>query len=107
MSVTDQTKDNFVEIEELAELPDKAQAELIADQFANISNQYEPLHADDIKIPDRDQSKPLPLFEPHQIHLKIKKMKKKASTVSGDLPWKIISEFSAELAEPLSNTFHV
>ena len=33
-------------------------------------------------------------------------MKKKASTIRGDLPWKILSEFSVELAEPLADIFN-
>ena len=33
-------------------------------------------------------------------------MKKKVSTVIGDIPWKIIREFSVELSTPLSNIFN-
>ena len=51
-------------------------------------------------------SKPLPLFEPMQIHKKIKKMKKKVSTAPNDIPWKIILEFSVELAKPLSHIYN-
>ena len=51
-------------------------------------------------------SKPYPLFEPYQINEKISKMKKKVSTVIGDIPWKIIREFSVELSTPLSNIFN-
>ena len=45
-------------------------------------------------------------FEPYEIFEKIKKMKKKASTVIGDIPWKIILEYSAELSSPLSNIYN-
>ena len=59
------------------------------------------------EIPGMRNSKPLSLFEPMQIHEKIKKkMKKKVSTVPNDIPWKIILEFSVELAEPLSHIFN-
>ena len=37
---------------------------------------------------------------------KIKKMKKKSSTVLGDLPWRVILEFSVELSTPLSNIYN-
>ena len=30
-------------------------------------------------------------------------MKKKASTVPGDVPWRVISEYAVELSFPLSN----
>ena len=33
-------------------------------------------------------------------------MKKKTSTILGDIPWRIIKEFSVELADPLSNIFN-
>ena len=33
-------------------------------------------------------------------------MKKKASTVFGDIPWRIISEYSVELSTPLSNIYN-
>ena len=44
-------------------------------------------------------------FEPYQIYQKIKKMKNKASTVIGDIPWRIILEYFAELSDPLSNIY--
>ena len=33
-------------------------------------------------------------------------MKKKSSTIDGDIPWRSLSEFSVELSEPLSNVFN-
>ena len=33
-------------------------------------------------------------------------MKKKSSTVPGDIPWRIISELSVEFASPLSNIYN-
>ena len=106
MSSVDQSKDDKVFVHELMGLSSPAQAELIADQFAAISHEYEPLIAEEIQIPDLTSSKPYPLFEPHQIYLKIKKMKKKASTVLGDIPWKIILEYSVELSDPLCHIFN-
>ena len=77
MSNIDPTKDDKVFVQELMGLPSSVQAEIIADQFAAISNEYEPLKADDINIPNMADSKPAPLFEPYQIYEKIKKMKKR------------------------------
>jgi hypothetical protein len=81
----------------------KVQAEKIADQFSSISNLYQPLNSDDVEIPKTDESAPHPLFEPYQIYEKIKSMKKKASTVPGDVPWRVIFEYAVELSFPLSN----
>ena len=49
--------------------------------LSKISNLYEPLKSEDILIPNVEDSKACPLFEPYEIFEKIKKMKKKASTV--------------------------
>ena len=54
-------------------------------------------------MPSQKDSKPVPVFEPHEIYEKVKSMRKKASTVLGDVPWRIISEYSVELCDPLSN----
>ena len=86
-------------------LSNQEQAEAIANQFGRIANMYEPLDQNDIKL-DNQNSKPCPLFEPIDVHNKIQKMKKKSSTVKGDVPWRIICEFSVELSFPLSNIYN-
>ena len=106
MASIDPSKDDKVFVQELMGMPISDQAEVIANQFAAISKEYAPLNSEDIEIPNLSSSKPYPLFEPHQINEKISKMKKKVSTVIGDIPWKIIREFSVELSTPLSNIFN-
>ena len=106
MSTINQTKDEEIIVEQIKNETSQKQAEIIADQFASISNLYQPLKTEDIDIPSDVNSEPVPLFEPMQIYEKIKSMKKKASTVPGDIPWRIISEFSVELAFPLSNIYN-
>ena len=106
MSEIDPTKEDRVEVHDLMHLPSSDQGEEIANRFAEISNQYAPLKSDDIPVLDMESSKPHPLFEPYQVHEKIQKMKKKSATVPNDIPWKIISEFSVELASPLCNIFN-
>ena len=104
MSQLDPTKSNDIDVEELQNLPHPAQAEAIADSFAKIFNLYDPLKTEDIEIPSDDRS--LPLFEAHEVWMKIKSMKKKKSTVKGDIPWKIICEYSVELSSPLCNIYN-
>ena len=94
MSSIDPTKNEHVSVQDIMDVPSETQAELIADNFSEISHLYQPLKSEDIQIPSLENSKPVPLFEPYQVYEKIKKMKKKASTVCGDIPWKVISEFS-------------
>ena len=106
MAGSENHRSEQVHIDELSDLSVKQQVEAIADKFAVISNMYEPLKDENIVVQEREDSKPHPLFEPHQIHEKIRKMKKKVSNVSLDLPWKLIREFSVELAEPLCNIYN-
>ena len=71
MSSLDQTKEDEIEVEDLIGSSNQSQAEKIADQFALVSSLYEPLNLNDINIPTDGKSKPLPLFEPYQIYMKI------------------------------------
>ena len=107
MSSMDQTKEDKVMVQQFVGMSSKEQSEEIADQFASISKLYEPLESDGVEIPNMDEnSSPLPLFETYQIYKKIKSMKKKASSVPDDVPWRIITEFSVELAAPLCNIYN-
>ena len=106
MSNTDPSKDDKLIVEKLMDLPSDQQAEIIADEFVKISNLYQPLKTEDIKIPTSGDSEPVPLFEPYQIYEKISKMKRKSSTVFGDIPWRVILEYAVEFSFPLSNIYN-
>ena len=106
MSSIDEHLEEKVLVEDLIDVPSDAQVELIADKFEEISKNYEPLLKENVSIPNKEDSKPLPLFEPYEIWKKITKMKKKSTTVKGDIPWKIIHEFAVELSEPLANIYN-
>ena len=47
----DQFKNDQPSVEEIRHLTDQEQADIIANQFAKIQNEYEPLRKDDIKVP--------------------------------------------------------
>ena len=87
-------------------LTDKQSAERIADYFAAISYEFEPL--DVKKLPNRvrlrlrTKSAP-PIISEYDCYKKIVAAKKPQSTVPGDLPSEILKEFPVELAKPLSN----
>ena len=72
-------------------------AERIANHFASISQEYKPLDLN--LLPDRVKSKLAtksipPLISEHECYEKIVKAKKSQSSVPGDLPAKIVKEFS-------------
>ena len=90
-------------IDELSDYSDQDQAEQIASHYASISQLYTPVSLD--HFPDY---KNLANFRPpkvtcNQVEKIIKSMNKKAACVPGDVPMKIISEFSFELARPLTH----
>ena len=85
-------------------LSDQQSAERIADHFASISSEYNPLDLD--LVPDRVRQKlstesTPPKISEYECYEKIMKAKKPQSGVPGDLPAKIVKEHSVELAGPL------
>ena len=90
-------------VEELSGLPDQSQADKIAENYAKVSNEYKPLSDGDIS-PDlyRTDQNP-PHIEPFQMYQRIQKMNTRKANIKGDIPMKIIKEYSVELAEPLAH----
>ena len=82
-------------------------AELIADHFGAISMDYDPININNFP-PSMSEamSQPdvsvIPKLEEYEVYKKICKSKKPNSTVPGDIPKKIVKEFSCELSLPLT-----
>ena len=92
-----------INVSELDGIYDKLQAEIIADHYAVISNQYEPIRNEDFEeYMDFSSITPV-IVEPEKIKKIINKMNHKAATVEGDLPIRLIKEFKEELSLPLSH----
>ena len=98
----DQTKSEQVQVDEITHLSDKEQAEAIADSFSAISNEYQPINKEAIKIPTFPQSS-IPQFKPYQVRKYLEKIKTNKSTAPGDIPAKIIKEFSQFLCVPFTD----
>ena len=82
-------------------------AELIADHFAAISMEYDPININNFPPAMRELlSHPnvsvIPQLEEYQVYKKICKSKKPNSVVPGDIPKKIVKEFSCELSVPFT-----
>ena len=99
------TNDDF-EMEELSNKTDTEQAEAIAEFYAKISNEYDPIENDSIPKEAYKTELACPHFEEYQVYHKIMKMNARKSTVKNDIPMKIIKEFSAELSTPLAYIFN-
>ena len=106
MSCGERSQCDKVNVQSLSNLAAGTQAEKIADSFAFISNEYEPLKSEEIDVNQATNRKPFPWITPDQIHQKIKKMKSKTSTVINDIPWKIIKEYGFYLSYPLEDIFN-
>ena len=93
-----------ISVQELEGLDAAQQGEAIADHYASISNLYDPVEKDDFSdYLARHKSFKPPNISPYKVQKAIKKMKKTAATIPGDLPMKIISLFSDDLNLPLSH----
>ena len=106
MSSDDKSRSDKINVESLNNFSVDIQAEKIADSFAKVSNEYEPLKSEDVDISQASNSKPFPWITREKIQKKIQKMKSKTSTVIGDIPWKVIKEYSSYLSYPLENIYN-
>ena len=85
-------------------------ANLIAQHFSSISQEYTPIKVD--LLPDRVKQKILsnqgnpPVIEPHKVYEKFKSRKFKLSSIPGDIPPKLKREFQVEIAGPVADIFN-
>ena len=105
MTSHDQHKAEQTNVAQINHLPAQEQAELIAEQFSSIQNEYDPISKDDIKIPAFTESE-IPQFHPSQVWLALSRMATNKSTVPGDFPAKLIQHFAAYIAEPLTHIYN-
>ena len=94
-----------VNIDEISHLPDQEQAEIIANKFSSIQNEYEQLRKEDITVPEHSE-KDVPQFQPAQVWFHLARMKTNKATVPGDFPAILIKQFAAYLAEPLCDVIN-
>ena len=65
MTSSDQ-KGEQINIDEISHLPNQVQAEMIADKFTSIPNEYEALKSEDISVPPFTPDE-VPQFEPSRV----------------------------------------
>ena len=87
-------------------------AEKLADYFSQISQEFEPISTD--KFPPWIKEKLVtgisdpakPVLEQYEVYEKLKRAKKPNSMVPGDLPVKLVKEFTPELAVPITEIYN-
>ena len=92
---------NEVSVEQLEGLTNQESAEVIAEHFAAVSNEYLPLNRND--LPCYLPSEKPPQVDEVSVYEKINKLKNTRSTFAIDIPNKLRKEFAVELCGPLSN----
>ena len=103
MSSYDRMKRESVNVEEIMHLFPKKQANLIAENFSKISNEFRKLESCDIDLNQATNNDPCPTLAEHQVYNYLKQIKTSTSTVKDDIPAKVIKEFACELAAPLAD----
>jgi hypothetical protein len=103
MSGLEKDKPSDIIVEEISDHSNHDQAEMIADHYASISNQYEPLRKEDLPGDYSNHGKLPPYVAPFKVNKIIKSMNKKSATVLDDIPMRLIQTFSHDLSFPLSH----
>ena len=103
MSEVEKEKDSNICVEEISEHSNKVQAEMIADHYSQISNQYQPLTGDDFSNYSNGPGTLPPYVSAYKVNKVIKTMNRKSATVLDDIPMKLIYLFSYELSDPISH----
>ena len=92
-------------VDEISHLTNQEQAEIIADRFAPIQNEFQALEKEDISIPHFAQND-IPQFHPSQVWFVLSRLDTNKATVPGDFPARLIKHFAAYLAEPLKDIYN-
>ena len=103
MAGQDQKNSSDITVDELIGFTNEEQVEKIADHYASISNLYQPIKAEDFPEYLNTQNFSPPKISVSKVSKIIRGMNKKASAVPGNLPMRVIAEFSDELSNPLAH----
>ena len=105
LSSFDQFKAEEVIVEDIKDLDDKAQAELIADRFASVSQEYDKLKKEDIVVPDFSVDE-IPRVSVDEVKEALAKMDANKSNVIDDVPAKILKKFANEILVPFTDVIN-
>ena len=89
-------------VSDINHLSEKEQVELIADSFAKIQNEYQPINQKQIKLPKYSELD-VPCFSINEVWLEIIKLNPKKACIKGDIPSKVLKIIAAYIAEPFAH----
>ena len=96
----DQMTSGDIQVEALTGFDNVQSAQMIADHFAKISNEYKPI--DNSQLPCYLPALPPPQVTEYDVYVRLHRLKKTKSTLPLDIPDKVRQECSPLLAGPLS-----
>ena len=96
MTSYDQQKHEQQIVDEISHLSDQDQAEIIAEKFASIQNEYDSIKTEDILVPPFEENQ-IPQFHPSEVWFALSRLDVNKSTVPGDFPAKLSKQFAAYL----------
>ena len=95
-----------------ADLTPAQSAEKLADYFSKISQEFDPINPENFppwikeKLLDGKSDPLKPFLEDWQVYQKLKKSKKPSSSIPGDIPVKLMKEFTPELSKPVATIYN-
>ena len=101
IGAVNQKESDRVPVECLDGLDDQEAVEEIAQHFARISQEYEPIL--DQHLPCYLPAEKPPQVNEDSVYLKLKKIKKTKSTLPIDLPCQLTTEFASQLSSPVTD----
>ena len=101
----DQQNDDEIIVDSIKEYSNKDQAEMIAEKFAEVSQEYDKLEKSDVKVPDFSEAE-IPVITEQEVQEILADMDPNKSNVPGDIPAKIFKHFSEDLAKPVANVIN-
>ena len=99
-------KEDKLEVESIKHLPDEEQAELIAQKFAEVSNEYQALNRDEINIPMLHKNE-IPKTSEDEVKEILDNMKLNKSERVNDIPAKVFKKSSKLLSKPLTKLINL
>ena len=92
-------------VESIKDLSKTEQAEIIADKFAKISQEYEEINTEDIEIPDYLEED-IPQISEADVIAVMREMDDNKSNVKDDVPARIFKTFAVELGKPVADVIN-
>ena len=98
----DQHSSDELKVESIKDLPVKEQVELIADKFAEVSQEYEKLETEHINFPIFEE-KDIPQVPEAEVIEALANMDTSKSNTKDDIPAKILKTFALQLGKPVTD----